>query len=792
MKTLMQCRQKKNRRNILINNTAGNSIPLVLLIALIVMIIGSAVAYGTVQVFSAVKGEAHSQLAFFAAESALERSMCCLDTHITKENYATSKGIIYSGDDDAFITAIIGSLNSNDLGNNIYRAFNDISVYTNDSMNKPEVTIVYSYKGGIKKLGLKKIVIPITITATAKMENGLFKSYGKKSVATREYEVWIDNGFKLNGAVYTLGDLLAKTTIPNPSESEIEGNIYVFGTGLENARVMQQHYNGGVCVTDKAVLKVINGNIYTRNLVRAGLFSEGAISESCAIVVDKDIVAQGIQVFGSNDSIVVNRDAYTFDDVELIGVNSYIAINGNYYGLNPGEGTRHDTSSAIINAAPRFTNGEYSRIVINGDVFVNGTTFRIKNTSTGEVGHKMEDVSHAWIDDETVYAAKGIEAGDDIDVYKQAIEDARSNNTINGFSVILQRDNWDGITYGFANRTITDWKSWITDIKRVARYGRSNDLIPPLGVSGFCNYAMAANDRIYMMDRTDRNSSEIKRPTSFPSNIGDDDYGIDALKDYFSNNYVNAHWTNDDSGWTVYASENGSHSMTEAMTNMMGILQEHVEVFAKKEYVPTPTPEPTPPPPTPTPTPTPTPDKIKYSFVESGGTTLFMKLSNYLDGISDSTPNFLEIPNDVDVSPVNVISAIGGSTDYHIILNLNPNRELHIDGEMYGIIFSHGKVVIKGNGKVNGAVIAAGKGYDPGTKVGGSAAGYYIDPSDGAKKPRLPKVIIDPAVGNTDTFKNWEYAALVFENGGSIVFSNREALLTDIKTSTGIDLINVF
>jgi hypothetical protein len=785
METVMQCNIKNKRRNIFITNTAGNSIPLVLLIALIVMIIGGAVAYGTVQVFSAVKGEAHSQRAYFAAESALERSMCCLDTHITKESYATSKGIIYSGDDDAFITAIIGSLNSNDPGNNIYRAFNDISVYTNDSMNKPEVTIAYSYKGGIKKLGLKKIVIPITITATARMENGLFKSYGKKSVATREYEVWIDNGFKLNGAVYTLGDLLAKTTIPNPSESEIEGNIYVFGTGLENARVMQQHYNGGVCVTDKAVLKVTDGNIYTRNLVRAGLFSEGDSSESCAIVVDKDIVAQGIQVFGSNDSIVVNRDAYTFDDVELIGVNSYIAINGNYYGLNPGEGKRHDTSSAIINAAPRFTNGEYSRIVVNGDVFVNGTTFRIKDTSTGEVGHKMEDVSHAWIDDETVYAAKGIAAGDDIDVYKQAIEDARSNNTINGFSVILQ-NSW------IYNGNITNWEAWITEIKAAAINGRTNiNLSVPSKVSGFCNYAMAANDRIYMMDRTDRNSSEIKRPTSFSNNIGDDDHGIAALKDYFSNDYVNDHWTNDDSGWTVYASENGSNSMTEAMTNMMGILQEHVEVFAKKEYVPTPTPEPTPPPPTPTPTPT--PDKIKYSFVESGGTTLFMKLSNYLDGIDDSTTNyFLKIPNNADVSPVNVISEIGSSTNYHIILNLNPNRELHIDVEMYGIIFSHGKVVIKENGKVNGAVIAAGRGYDSVTKVGGSAAEYYIDPSDGAKKPRLPKVIIDPIVGNSDTFKNWDYAALVFENGGSILFSNREALLEDIKTSTGIDLINVF
>lgn len=81
-------------------------------------------------------------------------------------------------------------------------------------------------------------------------------------------------------------------------------------------------------------------------------------------------------------------------------------------------------------------------------------------------------------------------------------------------------------------------------------------------------------------------------------------------------------------------------------------------------------------------------------------------------------------------------------------------------------MFSLGKVVIEENGVVNGAVIAAGRGYDENSGVEGSAA--WIG-EDGA--PRLPRVVIhEDGTSNIDRFENWEYAALIFENGGKIVF----------------------
>ena len=84
-----------------------------------------------------------------------------------------------------------------------------VPVYSDSSMNEANVKMSFGWSGKYERLG-NKLKFPLEITAEAEMENGMFKSYGRKSVAVKEYEVWIYNPFKLNGAVYTLGDLLAK------------------------------------------------------------------------------------------------------------------------------------------------------------------------------------------------------------------------------------------------------------------------------------------------------------------------------------------------------------------------------------------------------------------------------------------------------------------------------------------------------------------------------------------------------------------------------------------------------
>ena len=115
-----------------------------------------------------------------------------------------------------------------------------------------------------------------------------------------------------------------------------------------------------------------------------------------------------------------------------------------------------------------------------------------------------------------------------------------------------------------------------------------------------------------------------------------------------------------------------------------------------------------------------------------------------------------------------------------MIINLNPDRELIIDkiddeeageedtdADIKGIIFTMGKVTIKNGAKVSGAIIAAGRGYDPANKVGESAADFY-----NGTVPRLPRIVGDTNISN---FKNWDYAALILDSG--MCFSGREALL---------------
>jgi hypothetical protein len=84
-----------------------------------------------------------------------------------------------------------------------------------------------------------------------------------------------------------------------------------------------------------------------------------------------------------------------------------------------------------------------------------------------------------------------------------------------------------------------------------------------------------------------------------------------------------------------------------------------------------------------------------------------------------------------------------------------------------------GKLTIKNGATLNGAVIAAGRGYDhdPVSGVEGSAADSYV--LHGERVTRLPRVVEDVNIHN---FRNGDYAALVIQNGGNISFPGRDEL----------------
>lgn len=734
----------------LISNS-GNTMPIVLLVMLVVLIIGGAVAYTAVQMFTIARSEEHNQMAYIAAESAIERTLSNLDRYLTKEEFATDRNITYSNEAQ-FIDDIVQKLNAGDP--QISNSFN-IPVYAGSSMNSADSTISFSWDGSTFTRTGNKLKFPLKITAAASMENGIFRSYGRKAVAVKEYEVWIYNPFILNGAVYTLGDLVVKGS----GISTITDDVYVFGTGLDKPNRMDQYNMGGVCATGGAILHINKGSVYTRNLLRVGTFDETG-PEKCAVVVDHDVVAGGIQAFGRNDDIVVVRDAYTFDDIEMNGANSYIAVNGNYFGLNLGDGSFHDTSSAVINTSPRYAGpavNEFtqSRIVINGYTFVNGSTFRMDG---GVTGHKLESVALAWEGNEPVYIAEN--CSNTVEYMNVLLSDSHGER--NGFSVLLGDVDWSN-----NNNLTSDWESWsgwISEIRGSAS-GRTNNLTTiPDKINGFCHYAMAANNKLYPADE-----EHIEIPDSVICRVAEDVDGLGSkpLEPYTHNNWLD----NTDT----------SFGIPKGLQNMLSFLESHVHVFARKSY------------------PEDVTGEINYSFNSGmkpevfGSTTEFLRIRNQLDDIDETVWNcivkFGDDGDDDPLTPVDLVShLIDNYTDpaqYFLIINLDPDRDIVIATDpdtgtdtVNGIIFTMGKVSISDGATVNGSIIAAGRGYDPVSMVKGSAADSYYYDHDGdastppVKMPRLPRVVGDTNISN---FESWDYAALVIESG-NIHFPGRSAL----------------
>jgi hypothetical protein len=726
-------------------NSRGSSMPIVMLVMLVVLIIGGAVAYAAVQMFTIARNEEHNQMTYIAAESAIERTISNLDRYLTKEEFATDRSITFSNEAQ-FINDIIQNLNAGDP--QINNSFN-IPVYADPSMNNADSKIEFSWDGIYTRTG-NKLKFTMQITASASMDNGKFRSYGRKAVGTKKYEVWIYNPFILNGAVYTLGDLVAKGN----DESTITGDVYVFGTGLDKPNRMDQYNMGGICAVEEAELHIEEGSVYTRNLLRVGTFDDTG-PEKCAIIVDHDVVAQGIQAFGRNDDVVVIRDAYTFDDIEMNGANSYIAINGNYFGLNLGDGSFHDTSSAVINTSPRYageTVNEFtqSRIVIIGYTFVNGSTFKMDG---GTVGHKLENVALAWEGSEPVYIAEN--CSNTVDYINVLI--SNSHGERNGFSVLLGDVNWNN--NGNLVSNWESWSAWISEIRGRAS-GRTNSLSSvPSKIKGFCHYAMAANNKLYPA-----NEENIEIPDSVICRVADD---VDGLDSEPLNKYIHETW--DDSTDINFGIPKG-------LQNMLSFLESHVHVFARKEY------------------PEEASGEINYFFnsgmkpEDFGSTTEFLRIRNQLDDINETEWNcivkFGDDGDDDPLEPVDLVSHIidnyADPAEYFLIINLDSDRDIVIDGgTVNGIIFTMGKVIIKNGATVNGTVIAAGRGYDPVSMIKGSAADTFEH--NGVEMTRLPRVVGDTNINN---FESWDYAALIIENS-NIHFPGREALFQKFDKTNG-------
>lgn len=791
MKRIMQGNTIKHKVSYLFHCTTGNALPLVLMLVLVVMLVGGSVAYSTMQMYTISRGGFHDQLAYIAAENAIERSISNLKKVITVQGYPGSKGVFFTGDVDSFLDSLILAINAD---SNIVKSY---LVKVHGNLNEARVTVSFERFGSNAQYTGDRIRFPIQITAKADMEDEAFSSYGRTAVAVREIEIPVYTKFRLNGAIYTLGDLVIKGGHPTNSEhTTIVGDIYAFGTGLDKANRMEQYYTGGVCAIENSILHV-EGSIFTRNLVRAGTFddSDGGEASSASIIVDEDVVAQGVQVFGTNDNIVVIRDVYTFDDVEMNGANSYIAINGNFFGLNPGDGSVHDSSSAMVNMAPTYGTDQplqESRIAINGQIFANGVTFRVFNDEiTGEkvAGHKLESVAMAFRDGVPLYEKENIPGNASTNEYLNKLNDAGEKK---GFSV-LWGVTW---TYGSVSDDWELWTAWINQIKAAANYQNNIGItIPSAGnLKGYAKYGFSANNRFYKYDDDDYDASEIKGTDSVTLEVADK---VAALKTKTgAKDMLNL----EPLDWEKYNSE--YEGLPSAMKELMDYLLAHVSVFSSKTLDNTGT--------------------YQYGFHLANsetGKTEFNRIKDLLGNESEFPHNPYDrciIRLDGNDSGIyylnNELQSIFGDKNgngiidpeenyknyYFLVVNLNSNKEIRVTDKFNGIIFSLGKVVVERNGEVNGAIIAAGKGFkDSGNGVEQSAAD--VDDSGNARLPRV--VIADNPTdfSNISAFTSWQYAALEIENGGNVYFPGSENLLKKLKenidvsgTNRSLDLFEIF
>jgi hypothetical protein len=566
----------------LFKNRRGSSLPMVLLTFLVILILAAAIGNSVTQWFKLVRNEETNEYAFIAAESAIERCMYDISTIVTASTY--TNGIEWVSNDD-FAHRVINEMNR--AGNPLPRSYS-IDVYGPAALPAAEVTLQFSLGSGTveRAANPERLRIPIGITAVSKLENGLFRAYGKQVYAQGTFEVAIPNKFRLHGAVYTIGDMLAsdnaqvEITGCDDAGNPGRGDVNVFGTGLEEKKRPEQYYNGGIYARNNSRLE-IQGNAYTRSLIRTGSCSDSGAAagdDNSSITVHRDAIAQGIQVFGKRDAIIVGRNAYTFDDLEMDGEDSVIGVNGSYFGLSYGVGgDYHDASSAVVNAAPVY--GGYtedsmrSRIVINGDVLVNGTTFRMSDPAAGTADHNIEDVSLAWMGGEPYY--RSLPSGLSPAEYFALLKGDRA--AASGFLNIFQK--WPSPV-----GSLSDWLSQINTVR-----GGSNPMAndyasaglpttPNTAISGFCHNAMAVNDRIYFMDKSSISTSEITRI----ANLGT--YQIDNVEGIGSSYWSTLASCSDDSWPSLYcgdASDPGT--VAGRLEYLRARLMAMTHVFARKD-----------------------------------------------------------------------------------------------------------------------------------------------------------------------------------------------------------------
>ena len=764
-----------------LKNKKGSSLPMVILIATVLVILSVVLGDSVLQSFRINRGQETVEYTYLAGEAAVERCFERLQADITQAAYIA--GVTWSSDEQ-FATDIVNMINSTTDARGINIPKNYSIDVLGSSTNLAEVGLQISRAGTgdtSRTAGGMMLTFPIAVTATASLEHGIFSSNARKVYGEREFTVFLPNTFQLNGAIYSIGDVMASGGIAAVVKGAGGiGHVYAYGTAPIKKNTPNQRYYGGIYASGGSRMR-IEGNAFTRAFVRAGRFSYG--DRNSQVQITGDALAQSIQIFGNSARIFVGGNALTTDDLEVDGEDSVIAVNGSFIGLSRDAVNYADASSAIVNAAPIYysysQDSQKSRIVVNQDVIIGGSTYRV-DPEYFTADFEMEDASFAWYDGalDNAPAYKVYNREDDYYNWLKSVS-VNTHGYLNLFQVFsrLAAPDESSIDSLFSAidsvRSTPGVNSGLTGVRS--------------GISGFSNNAMAANSvpGLYFMDKSSKSGS----------GIGQIQYVTDSNNfnmDYLDVPENGSLWGN---AAAAYDANSHLYSYTDEINRALDTLREkaikHVSVFADRSF----------------------PSINNNGYLGEGIENYFAPCDRVVDGeTSQGLFDYLRLCLDkrVDDSNINVIRVAGGSGDidacqeqadryairvdaeevdftHFLLINLNPDRDVVVNGLFNGIIFSTGRVRLTPGAYVNGAIVASGRGYDPHYGVKGSSAEYYA-----SGKTRLP--VIDEVVTDVSDLDSGAFAGVLFEGStgsATVDFPGRESLLQKFSEE-GIFLNTIF
>ncbi len=761
----------------ILNKKRGSTLITVVIITTVLMLLSIVLLDSSLKGLILTKRHKNIDFAYYAGQSAIEKWF-----YIIKgfegigEDYDGDINELEQSSIDAFAQFIINKITPSLTSANEFidvMGVKDTVVLGSTDVECAEVKCKSINNVGAKVVGSNlELTIGIEADSSFSQPSTPYSTSNKVVYAQKKFTFSIPkNDFKLYGAIYTIGDLYVSGKddegnlrynyndgFNDSFTSYINGDTVVFGSFPRSVLRPEQHYYGGIYAINSAYLS-IKGNAYSRSFVRTGPYrvvTGDYLNDNSRIDVYRDAVAQGLHAFGNNNKIVVYNNAYTFDDIEINGEDSFIAVNGSFLGLsrfaNENMALRnHDSYSAIVNSAV-LHNGlsdasKRSRVAVNGDVIIPGGTFKVK-TDTGEVLGQIEDASLAWFEDSIsdlpYYKFYPWDTSDvnNPDQYHAEIRNKKENispNYLGGFGNLLQV--WSPITT--ADRDIetggdmTDHiNSFVNQLVVASLHQNPEDagLSIPTNLYGSWPYELAANNTLYNSN-TGGALSHDRSVMHELKYVNSSDFKIDNIYSSGGNlKYDSNTWSGMPSDNTFIDRVNSILDSTSG-DDMKQDLMNYTEVFGKRTY------------------PEAVPGNWNIEDVTLFGEIL-NKLATRANMYAAVTPNSILIPRDpdrlsnethnigdygvyttrepADPNPANFHNDAGS---YYLFVNADPKVDLVVDGVFNGIIYTAGKVILHDGADVRGSILSAGCG------------GNYVD---GIFKPDFENLALNITADNYD------------------------------------------